>query len=96
MAVCRLSLHLSSSEGRKTLENKYIFQIGTLNPHGIDHRFLFNNLFLNRVREMVNFELGKGVEKYGFFSSCRVRGTQKKHLSLYLYRAKTLSSLLFC
>ena len=31
---------------------------------------------------MVNFELGKDVEKYGFFSACRVRGTQK---SLFLY-----------
>ena len=42
MAVCGLSLHLGSSESRKTLEQKFIFQIGTLNPHGINEPFLFN------------------------------------------------------
>jgi len=31
MAICSLSLHLGSSESRKTLEQKFIFQIGTLN-----------------------------------------------------------------
>ena len=40
-AVCGLSLHLGSSESCKTLEQKYIFQIGTLNPHGINERFSF-------------------------------------------------------
>ena len=35
-------LHLGSSESRKTLEQKFIFQIGTLNPHGINERFSFN------------------------------------------------------
>ena len=35
MAVCGLSLHLGKSESRKTLEKKIIFQIGTLNRHGI-------------------------------------------------------------
>ena len=40
MAVCGLSLHLGSSESRKkTLEQKFIFQIGTLNPHGLNERF---------------------------------------------------------
>ena len=32
MAVCDLSLHLGSSESRKTPEQKFIFQVGTLNP----------------------------------------------------------------
>ena len=36
-------LHLGNSESRKTLEQKFIFQIGTLNPHGIEHP---TNLFL--------------------------------------------------
>ena len=40
--VCGLSLHLRSSESRKTLEQKFIFQIGTLNSHGINERFSFN------------------------------------------------------
>ena len=38
MAVCGLSLHQGKTEGRKTLEQKFIFQIGTLNPHGINER----------------------------------------------------------
>ena len=42
MAVCRLSLHLGSSESRKTLEQKFIFQIGTLNPNGTNERFSFH------------------------------------------------------
>jgi len=31
MAICGLPLHLGSSESRKTLEQKFIFQIDTLN-----------------------------------------------------------------
>ena len=42
MAVCGLSFYLGGSESRKTLEQKFIFQIGTLNPHGINERFSFN------------------------------------------------------
>ena len=42
MAVCGLSLHQGNTESRKTLEQKFIFQIGTLNPHGINERFSFN------------------------------------------------------
>ena len=42
MAVCCLSLCIGSSESRKTLAQKFIFQIGTLNPHGINECFSFN------------------------------------------------------
>ena len=42
MAICGLSLHLGTAESRKNLEQKFIFQIGILNPHGIDERFSFN------------------------------------------------------
>ena len=42
MVVCGLSLYQGSTESRKTLEQKFIFQIGTLNPHGINERFSFN------------------------------------------------------
>ena len=42
MAICDLSLHLGTTESRKNLEQKFIFQIGTLNPHGINERFSFN------------------------------------------------------
>ena len=39
MAVCGLSLHQGNTDSRKTLEQKFIFQIGTINPHGINERF---------------------------------------------------------
>ena len=42
MAVYGLSLHQGNTESRKTLEHKFIFQIGTFNPHGISERFSFN------------------------------------------------------
>ena len=41
MAVCGLSLHQGSMESRKTLEQKFIFQIGTLNPQSINE-FIVN------------------------------------------------------
>ena len=44
-AVFGLSLHLGSSESRKTIEQKFIFQIGTLDPHGINERFSFTKFF---------------------------------------------------
>ena len=40
MAIC--GLHLGTTESRKNLEQKFIFQIGTLNPHGINERLSFN------------------------------------------------------
>ena len=42
MAVCSLSLYLSSLESQNTLEQQFIFQIDTLNPHSINERFSFN------------------------------------------------------
>jgi len=42
MAVCGVSLHQESTESRKTLEQKFILQIGTLDPNGINKRFSFN------------------------------------------------------
>ena len=43
MAICGLSLgHLGTTESRKNLEQKFIFQIDTLNPHGVNERFSFN------------------------------------------------------
>ena len=42
IAVWGLSLHQGNTESRKTLEGKFIFQIGTLNPHDINERFSFN------------------------------------------------------
>ena len=42
MTICGLSLHQGNTESRKNLEQKFIFQIDTLNPHGINARFSFN------------------------------------------------------
>ena len=36
MAICGLSLHQGSTESCETLEQKFSFQIGTLNPHSIN------------------------------------------------------------
>jgi len=42
MAVCGVSLHQGSTESRKTPGQKFIFQIGTLNPNGVNERFSSN------------------------------------------------------
>ena len=42
MTICGLSLHQGNTESRKNLEQKFIFQIGTLKPHGINERFSLN------------------------------------------------------
>ena len=42
LVVCGLSLNQGYSESRKTLRKKFIFQIGTLDPHGINECFSFN------------------------------------------------------
>ena len=41
-AVCSLSLQQGSTESRKTLEQKFSFQISSLYLHGINERFSFN------------------------------------------------------
>jgi len=42
MTICGLSLHQGNTESRKNLEQKFIFQIGTVNPHSNNERFSFN------------------------------------------------------
>ena len=46
MSICGLSLHQGTTDSRKNLEQRFIFQIGTLNPHGINEHFHSINLFL--------------------------------------------------
>ena len=46
MAVCGLSLHLGSSESRKTIEQKFIFQINPLIPTESTSVVHSTNLFL--------------------------------------------------
>ena len=62
MAVCGLPLYLGSLESRKTLEQKLIFQIGILNPHGINECSSFTYFIFRET----------------CFSSCHERGTKKK------------------
>ena len=42
MCICGLFLHQATTDSRKNLEQRFIFQIGTLNPHGINEHFSFN------------------------------------------------------
>ena len=42
IAVCGISLRDGNTESRKTLEQKFISQTGTHNPHGINERFSFD------------------------------------------------------
>ena len=42
MTICGLSLHHWNTESRKNLEPKFIFQLGTLYPHGINERLSFH------------------------------------------------------
>ena len=42
MTICSLSLHQENTESHQNLGQKFIFQIGTLNPYGINERFSFN------------------------------------------------------
>ena len=45
MTICGLSLHHGNTESRKSLARlvqKFIFQLGTLSPHGINERLSFH------------------------------------------------------
>ena len=59
MTVCGLSLHQGNTESRKTLEQKFIFQIGTLNPDGVNEHFSRREsrgrfMMVNRSEEKVS------------------------------------------
>ena len=63
MAICGLSLHLGTTESRKNLEQKFIFQIGTLNPHGINKRLSFNDEMVYEMnhREAMTFVVTNAI-----------------------------------
>jgi len=46
MMICGISLQQGNTESQKNPEQKFIFQIGTLNPYGINERFSFNLFIL--------------------------------------------------
>ena len=46
MTICGLSLHHGNTESCKSLEQKFIFQLGTLSPHGMNTSHS-TNLFTN-------------------------------------------------
>ena len=41
MTICGLSLHHGNTESCKTLDQKFIFRLGTLSPHGIYEHLSF-------------------------------------------------------
>ena len=41
IAICGLSMHQGNMESRNNLGQKFIFQLGSLNPHGINKRLSF-------------------------------------------------------
>ena len=46
LEVCGLPIHQDSSESYILLEQKFIFQIGTMNPHSINERFSISQYIL--------------------------------------------------
>ena len=46
MSICGLFMHQGNTESRKNLEQNFIFQLGSLNPHGIDERFSLVQSFI--------------------------------------------------
>ena len=42
MTICGLSLHHGNTATRKNLEQKFVFQLGTLSPHGINEGLSFH------------------------------------------------------
>ena len=47
--ICGLSMHQGNMESRKNLEQKFILQLGSLNPHAINKCISFNACLLKRV-----------------------------------------------
>ncbi|PFX22537.1 hypothetical protein AWC38_SpisGene12929 [Stylophora pistillata] len=61
MAICDLSLHLGGTESRKTLKQKLIFQIGTLNPREPLYKLLHILHSLHICVIYLSFALGCSV-----------------------------------
>ena len=71
MAVCGLPLHLGGSESRTTLEQKFIFQIGTLSPYDINERFSF-------TFDSANFKIGSCLSVRSWRHEARERFREHK------------------
>ena len=69
----RPSLQLSSFESRKAPKQLFIFQIGTLNPHGINESSLFNVCIL-----LYSFPTYKHTRNPQFFHSLWRRASARK------------------
>ena len=63
IAVCGLSLHMGSSKSSKTLEQKFVFKIGTPNPYGINEQPPFNLFLFSRHHIPTNSVAPYFVEK---------------------------------
>jgi len=42
LTICGLSIHHGNTESRKNLDQKFIFELGPLSPHGINERLSFH------------------------------------------------------
>ena len=71
MVVCGLPLHLGGSESWKTLEQKFIFQIGTLSPYDINERFSF-------TFDSANFKIGSCLSVRSWRHEARERFREYK------------------
>ena len=61
------------------LKSSYMTRVLQLHTAGISD--VDSVMFTNRIRKMVNFELGKEIEKYVFRSSCHELIKTKKNVS---------------
>ena len=78
MTICGLSLLQGNTESRKNLEQKFIFQIGTPNPHGINERFSLYNILLSRMRISQNLDDIQNKHTYGWICPCCVSCLSKQ------------------
>ena len=95
MAVCDVSLHQRSTESRKTLEQKFIFQIGTLNPNGINEHFSFNSIKTIILDELFEISIIIEVEVGVISRSRRLRLITLTKTSIILDITKTESNNCF-
>ena len=84
MAVCGLFLRLGISRSHKTLEQNFIFQIGTLYPHGIKFILIFLvNMF--KPIPWLNFLQTNNYITYNF-SICSSEGLALETSALKLFK----------
>ena len=79
MAVCGLFLRLGISGSHKTLEQNFIFQIGTLYPHGIKFILIYSNFSRKHVQTntMAQFSANKQLHNLQFLHLLQRRASAR-------------------